>query len=321
MDIKTFILRLGLLCLFLFSGNGHAIPMVTGFANSEDAKGRDVRFVNVASTHKSEPEPDEIRAFALVLAQHFESFGIGALPGKYYAPFDFLHGFYSLFGFSLQDRSMEKSITWASPDASEDIVIFGNLVGFEDTDVDIAEFFAILGFDITDWHRIMENPHTSGQHDPAPVPDGAVARLGQRKECLQRQREFSRKSELPDNDCFEAGGFGGFNSSAGRSRISAIVNSSNADPNFRNNPGAGGGGGSGGAGGGGSGGTSPGTSAGGGEGDNGSGSGGLPGTSTGEGEGGTDDSEVRPVPEPATPALLLLGLASVYYTRNRIRRR
>jgi hypothetical protein len=163
----------------------------------------------------------------------------------------------------------------------------------------------------------MENPHTSGEHDPAPIPDGsAAARLGQRKECLQRQREFSRKSELHDNDCFEPGGFAGFNSSAGRSRISAIVNNSNADPNFRNNPGAGGS-----AGGRGSGGTSPGTSAGGGDGDNGSGRGGLPGTGTGEGEGGTGDSEVHPLPEPATPALLLLGLAWVYYTRNRIRQR
>lgn len=317
MDIKTFILRLGLLCLFLCSGNGHAIPMVMGFANSEDAKGRDGRFVSVDSAHKSEPETDEMRIFALAQAQYFENSGIGELLGKYYEPFDFLHRFYSPFGFSLQDRNMEKFIAWASPGASEDIVITSNLVGFEDIDIDIAEFFAILGFDIMDWHRIMENPHTSGEHDPAPIPDGsATARLGQRKECLQRQREFSRKSDLHDNDCFEAGGFAGFNSSAGRSRISAIVNNSNADPNFRNNPGAGSG-----AGGRGSGGTSPGTSAGGGDGDNGSGSGGLPGTGTGEGEGGTGDSEVRPLPEPATPALLLLGLACVYYTRNRIRQR
>jgi hypothetical protein len=249
------------------------------------------------------------------------------LLGKYHAPFDFPHSFYLHFGFSGQDRGLEKSITWENLDPRNDNVIPSNLVGFEEDDIVIAEFFATLGIDTVDWHMITENSHIPSHHDAAPASDSpAVSRVGQRKECLQRQREFSRKSELHDNDCFEAGTWGGFNSNnsnIGRSRISAIVNGSSANPNFRNNPGAGAGPGGGSAGGGGSGGTSPDTSAGGSNGDNGNGSGGgAPdtgggaGTDTGGGEVGGGGSEVQPVPEPGTLVLLLLGFACVYYTRS-----
>jgi hypothetical protein len=318
MDIKNFILRLVPLAAFLFSCNGHAIPILAGPGHLPDAKRHDVRFGS-ASINRSEPDSDEMQAAAHVLPWIFESSSIGVLLGKYYGPFAFLHELYPPFAFSVEDEGMEKFITWEDSNPHNDIVIPVNLLGFEIDDAAIAEFFATLGIDVEDWSMITENSPMPGQHDAAPLPDGpAVARAGQRKECLQRQREFSRKSELHDDDCFDGVGFAGFNSNIGRNRISAIMNSSNDSPNSRNNPGPGGGGG-GGAGGAGSGGTSPGTSAGGGNGGNGSESGGLPDTGTGGGEGGTGDSEVRPVPEPATPALLLLGLACVYYTRNRIR--
>jgi hypothetical protein len=321
MSIKNFILRLALLSAFLFSGSGYAIPMLAGPVHG-DAKGHDVIFVSAVSTNNS--ESDERQALTHALRWNFESFITGTLLGKYHEPADFLHGFYLLFGFSGQDRGLEKFIIWENLDPHNDNVISSNLVGFEESDVVIAEFFATLGIDIVDWHMIMENSHMPGHHDAAPTPDGpAVSKVGQRKECLQRQREFSRKSELHDNDCFEAGGWGGFNSSIGRSRIGAIVNGSSADPNFRNNPGGGVGPGGGVAGGSGSGGTSPGTSAGGSNGDNGHGggggtpdTGGDPGTGTGGGEAGGGGSEIRPVPEPGTLVLLLLGLACVYYTRS-----
>jgi hypothetical protein len=326
MGIKNFILRLVPLAAFLFSCNGHATPIIAGPGHSADAKHNDVRFGSI-STNKSEPDSDEMQALAHALPWIFESSSIGAPLGKYYRPFAFLHELYPPFGFSMEDGGLEKFIMWEDSNPQNDIVIPVNLLGFEIDDVEIAEFFATLGIetlgiDIGDWPMIIENSPMPGQHDAAPLPDGpAVARPGQRKECLQRQREFSRKSELHDDDCFDAVGFAGFNNNIGRNRISAIMHSSNDSPNSRNNPGPGGdGGGSGaGSGGAGGGGTSPGTSAGGGNGGNGSGSGGPPDTGTGGGEGGTGDSEVRPVPEPATPALLLLGLACVYYTRNRIR--
>jgi hypothetical protein len=316
MDIKNFILRLVPLAAFLFSCNGHAAPILVGSGHLPDAKRHDVRFGS-ASINRSEPDSDEMQVLAHVLPWIFESSSIGVLLGKYYPPFVFLRELYPPFGFSVGDEGLEKFITWEDSNPLNDIVIPVNLLGFEIDDAAIAEFFATLGIDIEDWSVIIENSPMPGQHDAAPRPDGpAVARAGQRKECLQRQREFSRKSESHDADCFDAVGFAGFNSNIGRNRISAIMNSSNDSPNSRNNPGPGGGGG---AAGGDSGGTSPGTSAGGGNGGNDSGSGGLPDTGTGGGEGGTGDSEVRPVPEPATPALLLLGLACVYYTRNRIR--
>jgi hypothetical protein len=317
MGIKNAILRLALLAAFLFSGNGHAVPILPGLGPLADAKGRETRFGNV-STNRSEPDADELEALAHALRWNLDSSSIGALPGKYYGPFDFLRGLYPPFGFSVGDRGMEKFVTWEDLHPGNDLVFSSDLVGFEVDDAAIAEFFATLGIDIGDWHMIIENSPMPSRHDAAPLPDGpAVSRQGHRKECLQRQREFSRKSELHDNDCFDAGGFAGFSNSIGRSRMSAIMNSSNGSPNSSNNPGGGGGGGGGSGSGGG--GTSPGTPDGGGDGDNGSGSGGLPGLGTGEGEGGTGDSEVRPVPEPATLALLLLGLACVYYTRNRVR--
>jgi hypothetical protein len=321
--IKNFILRLALLPAFLFSGSGHAIPMLAGSGHPGDAKGHDAKFVRVVSANKSEPESDGMQALAHALWRNLESSSIGALPGKYHGLLGFLNGFYPLFGFSAQDRDMEKFITWENLDPYNDNVIPINLVGFEEDDIAIAEFFATLGIDIADWHMVTENSRIPGHHDAAPAPDGpAVSRVGQRKECLQRQREFLRKSELHDDDCFEAGGWGGFNSNIGRSRISAIVNGGSANPNFQNNPGAGAGPG-GGAGGGGSGGTSPGTSAGGSNGDNGQGSGGGvpdtggdPGTGTGGGEAGGGGSEVRPVPEPGTFFLLLLGFACVHHARS-----
>lgn len=317
MGIKNFILRLAPLAAFLFSCNGHAIPIFAGPGHLADAKRHDVRLAS-ASINRSEPDSDEMQALAHALPWTFESSSIGAPLGKYYGPFAFLHGLYPHFGFPVEDGDMEKFITWEDSDPLNDIVIPVNLLGFEIDDAAIAEFFATLGIDIVDWHTIIENSPVPGQNDAAPLPDG-VARQGQRKECLQRQREFSRKSELHDDGCFDAAGFAGFNSNIGRNRISAIMNSSNDSPNSRNNPGPGGDGGGSGAGSGG--GTSPGTSTGGGNGDNGSGSGGLPDTGTGGGEGGAGDGEVRPVPEPATSALLLLGLACMYYTGNRIRRR
>lgn len=320
--IKNFILRLALSSAFLFSfsSSAYAIPILAGAVHG-DAKSHDVTFASAVSTNKS--ESDEMQAFAHALRRNFESFGIGALLGKYHGPFDFLHGFYLHFGFSGQDRGLEKFITWENLDPYNDNVIPSNLVGFEQDDFVIAEFFATLGIDIADWHMITENSHMPSHPDAVSSPDSpGVSRVGQRKECLQRQREFSRKSELHDNDCFEAGGWGGFNSNIGRSPISAMMNGS-AGPNLQNSSGTGAGPGGGGAGGGGSGGTSPDTSAGGGNGDNGHGSGGGapdtggdPGRGTGGGEVGGGGSEVRPVPEPGTLVLLLLGLAGVYYTRS-----
>jgi hypothetical protein len=250
MSIKNFILRLVPLAAFLFSCNGHAIPILAGLGHLADAKRHDVR-PGSASINRSEPDSDEMQASAHALPWTFESSRIGALLGKYYGPFAFLHELYPPFGFSMEDGGMEKFITWEDSSPHNDIVIPVNLLGFEIDDPAIAEFFATLRIDIVDWHTITENSPVPGQHDVAPLPDGpAVARQGQRKECLQRQREFSRKSELHDNDCFDAGGFAGFNSSIGRSRISAIMNGSNDSPNSRNNPGPVGEGGGSGAGGG-----------------------------------------------------------------------
>jgi hypothetical protein len=322
MDTKKIILWLALLSAFLFSGNGYAIPMLMGQAHTGDAKGSGAGSISVAGAGKSGPAPEEMQAFAHLLPWSSESSVIGALLAKYYGPFGLLHGFHLPFGFSAQDEDMEKNIIWASSGPDDDVVISG--FGFEYDDMAIAEFFATLGIDIMDWRAIVEN-HPIPGHDATPSPDSqAIARSGPRKECVQR-RDFARKSEGHDNDCFGAGGLANVSSNAGRSRITAIANGSSLNPNSRNSPVSSNGFGGGVPGGGGA---TPNTSPGSNGGNKGNGGGGAPdtgatpgtGAGTGEGEIGGGHNEVRPVPEPGTGILLLLGFACMYCMRSQRRR-
>jgi len=327
MDVKNFILRLGLLSAFLLSENGYAIPITMGLANSREAEDHGAGSISMAGANKSRPGSDEMQPFVRMLPWNAESLGISALLGKYHGPFDFLPEFHLPFGFSMQDGSMEKFIASAISGSHDDIVISG--FGFDYDDMAMAEFFATLGIDIVDWRAMVENQHMSG-HDAAPLSDGqTIARPGQRKECMQRQRYFGGKSELHDNDCFGEGGLANISSSAGRNRLDAIVNSNNANSNLRNNPvpaytaNSPGGGAPGGA----SGGITPTTSSGGDDGDKGRGSGSgsapdtgaTPGMGTGDGEIGGGGREVQPVPEPGTGVLLLLGFICMYCTRGQRR--
>lgn len=327
MDVKNFILRLGLLSAFLLSENGYAIPITMGLAHSGEAEDHGAGSISMAGANKSRPGSDEMQPFARMLPWNSESLGISALLGKYHGPFDFLPEFHLPFGFSMQDGSMEKFIVSAISGPHDDIVISG--FGFDYDDMAMAEFFATLGIDIVDWRAMVENQHMSG-HDAAPLSDGqAIARPGQRKECMQRQRYFGGKSELHDNDCFGEGGLANISSNAGRNRLDAIVNSNNANSNLRNNPfpaytaSSPGGGAPGGA----SGGITPNTSSGGDDGDKGRGSGSgsapdtgaTPGIGTGDEEIGGGGREVQPVPEPGTGVLLLLGFICMYCTRSQRR--
>ena len=324
MSIKDFTLRSGILCLFLFSGNSHAIPLLTGLAYSGDVSNYDVRFINTDGANESEAGSGEAAVLAHALPWNFSGISIGELRDNYFGQFNLFQGFYPAFAFFLQDKGLEKFITW-TPTYNDD-GIFGNFAGMEGDDVAIAEFFATLGIDIEDWRMVVENPHVPGHHHvTAPIPDSpAVVRAGQRKECVQGHREFSRKSEWRDNDCFE--GVGGLAGLAGRGRSQPTSRLSGSDAGL--NPGSNAGiPGVIGAGGGG---MIPGIPADGG--DNGSENGSVGGgggdgsapdtdtdTDTGDGEAGGGGSGVRPLPEPATLILLLLGLACMRYTRSRIK--
>lgn len=189
---------------------------------------------------------------------------------------------------------------------------------------EIIDFLATLGIVTAVWEPSEERTH--GVHDvPSPTASPGVRR-GPRDACMQWQNEQSNKHGWRESLCPDTGlsgpGFGGITARIGRGGVAGVgspggVGGGGSGPNGGSNPGGSGGSGPGGGSGGSSGGGgSPGGGPGGENGGGGPGSGSGGGGTGGGSELPVPPSEVGRVPEPATLALIVLGLIGMFTARG-----